>query len=259
MRTLRPTAGLLHREQRAHHMGRRRTWRGWPRHHCDKQVCIRQRRPRGGDKQDGPRHIDRQGPGCAEAGRGKDAALFFPPSGVAPFLARGRKSGLSAVLSLRFSLGFDRRPPHAFNQGFITEVVAVSVVFVLASSHSRWETYSLLRDRQVVRESATGHHLLNILEGKEDAFLLTRTGTKKWDICAGAALLAEIGGRVTDCSGRGMDGFLVCLGGDSLSTHPLCPQARTFICQCSSWCNFSLHACSLRRTPPSLAPLLLSF
>ena len=52
------------------------------------------------------------------------------------------------------------------------------------------------------RVSATGFHFLLLLEGKADCALLLREGTKKWDSCAGEALLRALGGRVTDAAGR---------------------------------------------------------
>ena len=52
------------------------------------------------------------------------------------------------------------------------------------------------------RVSATGFHFLLLLEGKADCALLLREGTKKWDSCAGEALLRARGGRVTDAAGR---------------------------------------------------------
>ena len=45
--------------------------------------------------------------------------------------------------------------------------------------------------------SATGFHFLKILEGKAHSGLLLREGVKKWDTCAGEALLRAIGGVVT--------------------------------------------------------------
>ena len=50
------------------------------------------------------------------------------------------------------------------------------------------------------RVSATGFHFLLLLEGKADCALLLREGTKKWDSCAGEALLRARGGRVTAVS-----------------------------------------------------------
>lgn len=50
--------------------------------------------------------------------------------------------------------------------------------------------------------SATGFHFLTLLEGKADCAMLLRAGTKKWDSCAGEALLRARGGCVTDAAGR---------------------------------------------------------
>ena len=52
------------------------------------------------------------------------------------------------------------------------------------------------------RVSATGFHFLTLLEGKADCAMLLRAGTKKWDSCAGEALLRARGGCVTDAAGR---------------------------------------------------------
>lgn len=45
-----------------------------------------------------------------------------------------------------------------------------------------------------VKVSATGYHYLNLLEGRAHCGLLLREGTKKWDTCAGEALLRAVGG-----------------------------------------------------------------
>lgn len=55
---------------------------------------------------------------------------------------------------------------------------------------------------EVQRVSATGFNFLSVLEGRYELFALTRHGTKKWDSCAGEALLVAAGGLVTDAVGR---------------------------------------------------------
>jgi 3'(2'), 5'-bisphosphate nucleotidase len=56
-----------------------------------------------------------------------------------------------------------------------------------------------------VKISATGFHYLNLLEGRAHCALLLREGVKKWDTCAGEALLRAVGGAVTDTVGRPYD------------------------------------------------------
>lgn len=50
--------------------------------------------------------------------------------------------------------------------------------------------------------SATGYHWLRILEGSAHCNLMLRKASKKWDSCAGEALLVAAGGGVTDTCGR---------------------------------------------------------
>ena len=56
-----------------------------------------------------------------------------------------------------------------------------------------------------IKVSATGYHYLSMLEGKAHCGLLLREGVKKWDTCAGEALLRAVGGVVTDTVGRRYD------------------------------------------------------
>ena len=50
--------------------------------------------------------------------------------------------------------------------------------------------------------SATGYHYLCLLEGRAHSAMLLRKASKKWDTCAGEALLRSVGGAVTDTVGR---------------------------------------------------------
>lgn len=50
--------------------------------------------------------------------------------------------------------------------------------------------------------SATGFHFLMVLEGRAHCAMLLREGTKKWDSCAGEAILRAAGGAVSDAVGR---------------------------------------------------------
>jgi REG-2-like HAD superfamily hydrolase len=53
--------------------------------------------------------------------------------------------------------------------------------------------------------SASGYHYLMLLEGEAQGAMLLREGAKKWDTCAGEALLRAIGGCTTDAVGRKYD------------------------------------------------------
>jgi len=59
-----------------------------------------------------------------------------------------------------------------------------------------------LRSRVDVRISATGFHYLLLLERRAHSALMLRKASKKWDTCAGEALLRAMGGVVTDTVGR---------------------------------------------------------
>ena len=41
-----------------------------------------------------------------------------------------------------------------------------------------------------------------VIEGDADVYLFPSLGTKKWDTCAGEAIIHSIGGRLTDILGR---------------------------------------------------------
>ena len=46
--------------------------------------------------------------------------------------------------------------------------------------------------------------MLMVLEGTVDAYIYPSIGTKRWDTCAGDALIRAAGGAVTDVHGRSL-------------------------------------------------------
>lgn len=62
-----------------------------------------------------------------------------------------------------------------------------------------------LRSSADIVISATGYHYLMLLERRAHSALLLRKASKKWDTCAGEALLRATGGIVTDTAGRRYD------------------------------------------------------
>ena len=59
-----------------------------------------------------------------------------------------------------------------------------------------------LRAEEAVKISATGYHFLCLLEGRAHVQLMLRKASKKWDSCAGEAVLVGAGGFVGDTVGR---------------------------------------------------------
>ena len=62
-------------------------------------------------------------------------------------------------------------------------------------------TESLGATEKVVAGGA-GNKILMVLENTVDAYIYPSTGTKRWDTCAGDALIQAAGGKVTDIHGR---------------------------------------------------------
>lgn len=61
---------------------------------------------------------------------------------------------------------------------------------------------SALQPTDVLRVGGAGHKVLLIIEGKAHAYVYPRPGCKKWDTCAPEALLASVGGKLTDVFGK---------------------------------------------------------
>ncbi|XP_065919220.1 3'(2'),5'-bisphosphate nucleotidase 1-like isoform X3 [Dysidea avara] len=54
----------------------------------------------------------------------------------------------------------------------------------------------------ILREGGAGNKYLKVIEKHADAYLYPTKGTKKWDTCAGEAILKALGGTTTDCVGK---------------------------------------------------------
>jgi len=51
---------------------------------------------------------------------------------------------------------------------------------------------------EIIQAGGAGNKVLLVVEGQNDCYFYPRAGMKKWDICAGEAILRSIGGIVTD-------------------------------------------------------------
>ena len=58
---------------------------------------------------------------------------------------------------------------------------------------------------EIMQMGGSGHKLNQVILGKGDCYFYDRSGTKKWDTCAGEALLLAMGGVLTDMKGNCYD------------------------------------------------------
>ena len=103
---------------------------------------------------------------------------------------------------------------------------------VVTRSHSSQlleETVTALNPTKVLRAGGCGNKILMVLRGEMDTYVYPSKGTKKWDTCAGEAIVRAAGGTLTDIHGKeidygntdpaafqNMNGLAVCL---SAKTH----------------------------------------
>lgn len=59
-----------------------------------------------------------------------------------------------------------------------------------------------LKPDEVLKVGGAGHKVLLLIEGKAHAYVFASRGCKKWDTCAPEAILACVGGRLTDMHGK---------------------------------------------------------
>jgi 3'(2'), 5'-bisphosphate nucleotidase len=64
------------------------------------------------------------------------------------------------------------------------------------------ETMDAIKPAEILRVGGSGHKILLVLEGKADAYVYTCLGTKRWDTCAGEAIVLAAGGKLTDSLGE---------------------------------------------------------
>lgn len=58
-----------------------------------------------------------------------------------------------------------------------------------------------LKPIEVIRVGGAGYKVLQLLEGKANAYVFASKGMKKWDTCAPEAILETAGGQLTDITG----------------------------------------------------------
>ncbi len=64
------------------------------------------------------------------------------------------------------------------------------------------KTADALNPKEILRMGGCGNKILLVVEGKADAYVYPSPGTKKWDSCAGDAIMREVGGVLTDVNGQ---------------------------------------------------------
>lgn len=81
---------------------------------------------------------------------------------------------------------------------------ADSMVVGTTRSHGRPEVEAAIvasRATDVIRIGGAGNKVLQLIEGNIDCYLFPCMGTKRWDTCAGEAVLISAGGTLTDKNG----------------------------------------------------------
>ena len=64
------------------------------------------------------------------------------------------------------------------------------------------QTVEALKPSETLRAGGAGKKILMVLEGQADTYVYPSQGTKKWDTCAGDALVHAVGGLLTDVHGK---------------------------------------------------------
>lgn len=81
----------------------------------------------------------------------------------------------------------------------------IRLATTLSHSSSKMENViQKMNPEAVIRVGGAGNKVLMVIEGKADVYVYVTSGTKKWDTCAGEALLKARGGCLSDSRGCGI-------------------------------------------------------
>lgn len=78
--------------------------------------------------------------------------------------------------------------------------------FIVCTSQNRMSERTISRIKElngfIKSMGGAGKKILDVVEGGSDCYLYDQKGTKKWDTCAGEALLLSLGGVLSDIKGQ---------------------------------------------------------
>lgn len=78
-------------------------------------------------------------------------------------------------------------------------------VITTTRSHSNARVEAVLESMKpddIIRVGGAGNKAILLMEGKCNAYVFASAGCQKWDTCAPEAVLAAIGGKLTDMAGQ---------------------------------------------------------
>lgn len=118
------------------------------------------------------------------------------------FWSWNRQSVSSATFAAQPPSPTNRTPAAAFNNAAYNHTVIVSRSHV--GTVDTLVRRALGASTAVVHAGGAGYKVLQVAAGKADAYVHS-TRIKKWDLCAGNAILEARGGNMTDLHGRPID------------------------------------------------------
>jgi 3'(2'), 5'-bisphosphate nucleotidase len=95
------------------------------------------------------------------------------------------------------AFGFNRKKAPAERR----KVVTTRLHF----SYNMLKVLEVIKPTEIQKCGGAGGKMLRVLRGEADAYIHADVGTKKWDSCAGDAIIRAAGGMVTDMYGRDID------------------------------------------------------
>jgi 3'(2'), 5'-bisphosphate nucleotidase len=95
------------------------------------------------------------------------------------------------------AFGFQRKQPPSERK----KVVTTRLHF----SYNMLKVLEVIKPTEIQKCGGAGGKFLRVLRGDADAYIHADVGTKKWDSCAGDAIIRAAGGMVTDMYGNDID------------------------------------------------------